>query len=295
MNPLCVASALRWAQRALGTDRLESQVLLGHVLGRERSWLFAHGETTLAPHQMAHYQRLLERRRAGEPIAYLTGVREFFGHRLRVGPSVLIPRPETELLVERALAHLRHRSGLRQVLELGTGSGAIAIALAHSLESAQGPANPHRAASYAILASDCSATALTVARANAHQLARASLARQALRFCESDWYEGLNPGDQPFDCILANPPYIAENDHHLQIGDLRVEPAPALASGDGLAALRTIIAGARARLKPGGALMLEHGHDQGAAVRALLLAAGLQQTRTWPDLAGHDRVSTGVR
>ncbi|NBS95557.1 MAG: peptide chain release factor N(5)-glutamine methyltransferase [Betaproteobacteria bacterium] len=274
--------------------RLDAQVLLGHVLGRDRTWLIAHGDEPLPQASRDRYARLLRRREAGEPIAYLVGHREFFGHRFAVGPMVLIPRPETELLVELALEALPEGA---HVLELATGSGAIAISMAL--------ARPD----LAVLATDISLTALAVAQCNARELGA------TIDFAAGDWYEALEPriavlpdpiGSAPpsrtaadhgrFDRIVANPPYIAQQDPHLQRGDLRFEPPGALASGaDGLDAIRIIIEGAPARLSAGGCLLIEHGYDQGPAVRALLEAAGLHAVRSWSDLAGHDRVSTGVR
>ena len=190
-----------------------------------------------------------------------------------MGPSVLIPRPETELLVEKTLAGLPHGA---QVLELATGSGAVAISIALARPDAF------------VLATDLSATALAVARRNARRLGA------TVTFAAGDWYGALDAIE--FDRIVVNPPYIAAQDHHLQQGDLRFEPPTALASGaDGLEAIRVIIDGAPPRLVPGGCLLIEHGYNQGDAVRALLEAQGLQQVRSWQDLAGHDRVSTGVR
>ena len=268
-----ILTALKWAQAQPGIDRTDAQVLMGHVLGRDRSWLIAHGDDALSESSSAHFGRLIRRRQAGEPVAYLTGQREFFGHSLTVGPSVLIPRPETELLVEKTLAGLPRGA---QVLELATGSGAVAISIALARPDAF------------VLATDLSATALAVARTNARRLGA------TVTFAAGDWYGALDAIE--FDRIVVNPPYIAAQDHHLQQGDLRFEPPTALASGaDGLEAIRVIIDGAPPRLVPGGCLLIEHGYNQGDAVRALLEAQGLQQVRSWQDLAGHDRVSTGVR
>lgn len=289
-----IAAALRNALLRPGIERLEAQILLGHVLERDRTWLIAHGDEPLPKASRAHFERLLRRRQSGEPIAYLVGHREFFGHRFAVGPAVLIPRPETELLVERTLDALP--AGAR-VLELATGCGAIAIAIALAQPDVS------------VLATDVSVSALAVARCNARALGA------TLTFAAGDWYQALEPGmtfepgpigSAPaahtapdhgrFDRIVANPPYIAQDDLHLQRGDLRFEPPGALASGDdGLDAIRVIIRGAPPRLTVGGCLLIEHGYDQGPAVRTLLKAAGLHQVRSWPDLAGHDRVSTGVR
>ncbi len=289
-----IAATLRDALLHPGMARLDAQVLLGHVLGRDRTWLIAHGDEPLPQASRDQYARLLRRRLAGEPIAYLVGHREFFGHCFAVGPMVLIPRPETELLVEVALEALPEGA---RVLELATGCGAIAISMAL--------ARPD----LAVLATDLSLTALAVAQRNARGLGA------TIDFAAGDWYQALEPriafGADPiesappsrtapdhgrFDRIVANPPYIARQDPHLQRGDLRFEPPGALASGaDGLDAIRIIIEGAPARLSTGGRLLIEHGYDQGPAVRALLEAAGLQRVCSWSDLAGHDRVSTGVR
>ena len=289
-----IAATLRNAVLNPGVERLDAQLLLGHVLGRERTWLIAHGDEPLTQASRDQYARLVRRRQAGEPIAYLVGHREFFGHPFAVGPMVLIPRPETELLVELALEALPEGA---RVLELATGCGAIAISMAL--------ARPD----LAVLATDVSLTALAVAQRNARGLGA------TIDFAAGDWYQALEPriafGVDPtglapparttpdhgrFDRIVANPPYIARQDPHLQRGDLRFEPPGALASGaDGLDAIRIIIAGAPVRLSTGGRLLIEHGYDQGPAVRALLNESGLHAVRSWSDLAGHDRLSTGVR
>jgi len=268
-----VLAALKRAKTQPGIDRTDAQVLLSHVLRRDRSWLIAHGDDAMPESSSAHFGRLIRRRQAGEPIAYLIGQREFFGHLLSVGPSVLIPRPETELLVQQTLAGLP--SGA-QVLELATGSGAVAISIALARPDVF------------VLATDLSETALAIARGNARRLGA------NVTFAAGDWYGALDAIE--FDRIVVNPPYIAARDHHLQQGDLRFEPPSALAGGvDGFEAIRVIIDGAPSRLVRGGSLMIEHGYDQGRAVRVLLKAQGLQHVCTWLDLAGHDRVSTGVR
>jgi len=268
-----VLASLKCAQTQWGIDRRDAQVLLSHVLRRDRSWLIAHSDDEMPESSSAHFGRLIRRRQAGEPIAYLIGQREFFGHLLTVGPSVLIPRPETELLVQQTLAGLP--SGA-QVLELATGSGAVAISIALARPDVF------------VLATDLSETAIAVARKNARRLGA------TVTFAAGDWYDALDANK--FDRIVVNPPYIAEQDHHLQQSDLRFEPPSALASGaDGLEAIRVIIGGAPSRLVGGGSLLIEHGYNQGDAVRTLLKAQGLQHVCTWQDLAGHDRVSTGVR
>ncbi len=251
---------------------IEAQVLLAYVLGCQRSWLIAHRDDTLNAAQAAAYFALAKRRRDGEPVAYLTGVREFWGLPLTVTPDVLIPRPETETLVERALARMPADHEVR-VLDLGTGSGAIALALAHERPGAR------------IVACDASEQALAVATGNATRL---GLGR--VEFVQADWYDGVPDGS--FDLIVGNPPYIAGGDPHLTEGDLRFEPVAALTpGGDGLGALATIIAGAPARLAPGGTVLVEHGFDQADAVRVLLLAAGLVEPVAARDLAGIWRVA----
>jgi len=265
--------ALLQAARAR-IDAVDAEFLLVHVLGKPRSWLFAHSDDWVAADRAVAFEALVLRRALGEPVAYLTGKRGFWRFDLAVTPATLIPRPETELLVELALERLPTDRALR-VADLGTGSGAIALALAHERPRAQ------------VTATDASAQALTVARANA-----AALRLENVDFREGDWYAPL-AGDR-FDLIASNPPYIALGDPHLDEGDLRYEPAFALSSGhDGLDAIRTIVAGAPAHLVAGGWLLLEHGWDQGEAVRALLAAAGFAEVATRQDLEGRDRVSLG--
>jgi release factor glutamine methyltransferase len=257
--------------RALGVDRLDAQLLLGHVVQRPRTWLIAHGDDELSAADATAYGRLLERRAEGEPLAYLVGEREFHGLSFAVSPAVLVPRPDTEVLVDWALELMADHPAPR-VLDLGTGSGAIAVTLAHR----------HRAAH--LLATDCSAEALAVARGNAarHQV--------KIEFLQANWWEGL--AGRRFDGVVSNPPYIAGEDPHLPA--LRHEPRLALTpGGDGLDALRCIVAGAAAHLVPGGWLLLEHGHDQGPAVRQLLCAAGFAEVETRRDLAGLDRCTGG--
>jgi len=252
---------------------LEIRMLLQAVTDWPVVRLLAHPETPLTTDTAAHLEALVARRIAGEPMAYLLGTREFYGRAFAIDARVLIPRPETELLVERALQCAPHAAA---VLDLGTGSGAIAVTLACERPDLQ------------VTALDASAAALEVARVNALALgARVST-------LHSDWYAAL-PAAARFALIVANPPYIAAHDPHLQEGDLRHEPRGALTEeGDGLGALRHIIAGAPGRLHPGGALLLEHGHDQAAAVRALLAAAGFSAVASHRDLAGIERVTGGV-
>jgi len=270
-----VATALAGA-RALGVQQLDAQWLLGHVLGRPRTWLLAHDDHVLDAPQAARWQALLARRAAGEPLAYVTGEREFRGLLLAVSPAVLVPRPETELLVEWALECLA-TAPPGPVLDLGTGSGAIALALRDAAPQVTPP--------LAIWATDASSAALDVARANAHRLAL------PVHFVQGDWWAPL--GGERYALAVSNPPYVAGDDPHLAA--LQHEPRAALTpEGDGLAALRRIVAAAPAHLLPGAWLLLEHGHDQGAAVQALLADAGFLDAQTRADLAGLPRC-TGAR
>jgi len=255
-------------------DAAEAEILLAHALGQSRAWLFAHARDPVPDGAAAAFQALVARREAGEPVAYLCGRRGFWSLDLAVTPDTLIPRPETELLVELALERLPPDREL-QVADLGTGSGAIALALACERPRAR------------VIATDASAAALAVARGNAQRL---GLGNVELR--QGDWFAPLQ--GLRLDLVASNPPYIASDDPHLARGDLRHEPASALASGvDGLDDLRTIAAGAPAHLLPGGWLLLEHGWTQGAQVRALLDAAGFADVATCRDLEQRDRVSLG--
>lgn len=261
-------------QAAPPLDAYEAELLLAHALRVSRTWLFTHRDDPLAPAQVEAFQALAERRANGEPVAYLVGRRGFWAFDLVVTPDTLIPRPETERLVELALERLPPGVPLR-LADLGTGSGAIALALAHERRNAH------------VVATDASAAALEVARTNARLLGLGNV-----EFRLGDWLAPL--AGERFDLIASNPPYIAEGDPHLARGDLRFEPARALSSGvDGLDALSTIIHGAPAHLQPGGWLVLEHGYDQGDAVRDLLHACGYEAVQTVPDLERRDRVSLG--
>ncbi|MEO8011530.1 MAG: peptide chain release factor N(5)-glutamine methyltransferase [Dokdonella sp.] len=252
--------------------RHEAELLLMHVLGRTRAWLFANGGSNVDAAAQMRFAQLLQLRREGRPIAYLIGHRGFWTLDLDVDANVLIPRADTELLVELALERIALDCDCA-IADLGTGSGAIALALASERPRAR------------VLASDISHSALEVARANAARLGIGNV-----DFACADWYEALN--DRAVDVIVSNPPYIAADDDHLGRGDLRFEPSIALASGgDGLDALRRIIAQAPTHLHDRGWLLLEHGFNQGEAVRALLAAAGFVSIATSRDLAGHERVS----
>jgi release factor glutamine methyltransferase len=264
-------------QAAMGRiDPFEAELLLAHGLGRSRTWLYAHRDDRLPVAEAARCEALFARRAEGEPVAYLTGRRGFWAFDLRVTPQTLIPRPETERLVELALERAPPDRDLR-IADLGTGSGAIALALAHERRRAR------------VVATDISAGALEVARANARMLGL-----DDLDFRQGDWLAPL--AGERFDLIVSNPPYIAEGDPHLRRGDLRHEPARALASGlRGLDAIAIIARDAPAHLHAGGWLLIEHGWEQGAAVRALLADAGFGDLSTERDLEGRDRVTIGRR
>lgn len=259
------------ALRATPLPALETRILLGHALQLSRIQLITQSERRLTGEEVQHTTNLVLRRLAGEPIAYIIGEREFYGLAFRVTPDVLIPRPETELLVELALERTPEDGA---VLDLGTGSGAIAVAMAHVRPDAR------------VSAVDASAAALAVAAGNARRH------RATVQFFQSDWYGAL--GKECFDVIVSNPPYITAGDPHLSQGDLRFEPVDALTDhADGLSALRAIVSGASGRLVPGGWLLMEHGYDQSSAVRTLLASAGFAEVQSWTDLAGIERVSGG--
>lgn len=265
------------AQRIGGDEaRREAELLLGHALQRDRAWLFAHARDRAGDAERARYLALIERRIAGEPVAYLIGRRGFWTLELTVTPAVLVPRPETERLVELALARLptdRESS----VADLGTGSGAIALALAAERPQAR------------VVAVDASQDALEVARRNARCNEIANV-----EFRHGHWYAPL--AGESFDLIVSNPPYIADDDPHVARGDLRFEPRIALTSGaDGLDAIRVLANGAQAHLVPGGWMLIEHGFEQGEVVRALLAAAGLVEVATKQDLEGRDRLCLARR
>ena len=271
-----IAAALGLEKREA---RLEARVLASHTWKVDAAWLIAHDTDVLSDAQIAAFQSLLSRRLEGRPIAYLVGMREFYGRPFQVSPDVLIPRPDTELLVELALARLPPDQPL-DVLDLGTGSGCIAITLALERPLAQ------------VTAVDRSTAALAIARRNAEFL------NARVEFLTSDWFAAFTPSralaGRRFDLIVGNPPYIAAADPHLVRGDVRFEPLTALAAGaDGLDDLRHLTAAACAHLKLGGVLLLEHGYDQADAVQALLRMNGIRQPQSWADLAGILRVSGG--
>lgn len=267
-----VRAVIAEATSSLG-DRLEAELLLVHVLDKPRSWLIAHADDELGAAQASAYAALVQRRREGEPVAYITGRRGFWTLELEVTPATLIPRPETELLVELALARMTPTS---RVVDLGTGSGAIALAVGRECPTAS------------VVATDASVEALAVAQRNA---ARHGI--RNVRFVHGDWLAPL--AGERFELIVSNPPYIEADDPHLAQGDLRFEPASALASGtDGLDDIRRIVAQARDHLTPGGWLLMEHGWNQGSAVREVLSAAGYRKVFTEQDLEQRDRISGGV-
>ena len=274
--PATVAAALA-AARDLGVDRLDAQWLLGHHLGRPRSWLLAHDTDALPAAVAGAVWGDLQRRADGVPLAYLTGTREFHGLTLHVTPDVLDPRPDTETLVDWALELLGGELATverPEVVDLGTGSGAIALAVKHACRRAQ------------VRALDASPAALAVARANGERLGL------AVEWLASDWWSALPP--PAVHLALGNPPYIATDDPHLPA--LKHEPQAALVSGaEGLAAIDALISGAAGHVRPGGWLLLEHGHDQGASVRMRLAGAGFEQVATRRDLGGNERCSGGRR
>jgi release factor glutamine methyltransferase len=251
----------------------EARILLGHALRVERAWIIAHGRDPVADAEARAAEAFFARRREGEPIAYITGEREFYGLSLHVTPSVLIPRPETERVVEQALTLIAGRKAPK-VLDLGAGGGAIAVAIAHARRDAE------------VCASDASAEAIAVASRNASRHA------VAVRFVQGDWFEAL-VGER-FDLIASNPPYVADGDPHLEEGDLRFEPVAALRGGpDGMGCIRSIAAVARMHLSPGGWLVFEHGHDQGPACVRLLVGLGYTNVVDVQDLSGLPRVCKG--
>lgn len=249
----------------------EARLLLMHAGSVSATEIAAHPERDLPSGKVPEFMSLLARRAAGEPIAYLVGRREFYGRDFKVTPAVLIPRPETELLVEVALKKVS-RGDTPRILDLGAGSGCVAITLALELGCE-------------VVAVDVSADALAVARENAERLGA------RVKFIESDWFGSV---EGQFDLIVGNPPYVAEGDPHLSEGDLRFEPMGALASGDGLDAIRRILADAPRHLVAGGWFFLEHGYDQAEAMRTLLEEVGFAELEQHQDLAGIIRISGGV-
>ncbi|MBS0417697.1 MAG: peptide chain release factor N(5)-glutamine methyltransferase [Proteobacteria bacterium] len=255
----------------VSTHTLDTELLLAHILGKNRTYLKAHPEQTPTPEQARRYTAFIDRRAAGEPVAYIVGYRDFWTLRLAVNPAVLVPRPETELLVERALA--LGPAGPASVADLGTGSGAIALALASERPQ------------WSVTAVDISANALSIARENA-----ATLGLTRVEFLKGAWFVPLR--NRQFDVIASNPPYVSETDTALKGATLQHEPQIALASGpDGLSAIREIVSAAPDHLKRHGWLLLEHGSDQATEVAHELVARGFGHVRSHRDLAGHWRLT----
>lgn len=256
-------------------DALELRILLEHATGLSRVQQITRSDHVLTAEEARKLTELLARREAGEPIAYITGIREFFGLQFQVSCDVLIPRPETELLVEQALTVLPQGGSL---IDIGTGSGAIAVSIAYERPDA------------VVTATDVSEGALSVAKANAGQILRDE---GHIRFCQGSWFEALDAGGS-FNVIVSNPPYIHCEDKHLEQGDLRFEPKNALTDGaDGLAALTVLVEGAPLFLKTDGWLLMEHGYNQAEIVRKMLVQRGFTAVQSWYDLAGIERVSGG--
>lgn len=271
-----IATALENAREQLAnvseSARLDAEILLANTLSQTRTWLFTWPDYELTHQQLGQFKQLIEQRKTGIPVAYLTGTREFWKHTLQVTPQVLIPRPETELVVEHVL-HLVEKYQFKYILELGTGSGAIAISIAAENRN------------LAMTATDVCKQALNLANTNAHRNGVDNI-----RFIHSDWFANLE--QQRFDLIISNPPYIAQNDLHLNHGDVRFEPKLALCAGtDGLRDIRLIIDNSRNHLNTGGYLILEHGYQQADSVQSLFSGYHYHSIQTIKDLQNHPRVS----
>src|SRR5690606_741382 len=271
---MALAITIESLTRTSGLPPLETRMLIGRTLGVSRSWMIAHDRDPLSDEQVVQIRALIERRLSGEPMAYIMGEREFMGLTFETSAAARIPRPETELLVETASDYVReHRRA--NVLDLGTGTGVIAVSIARFCPGAL------------VLATDKSPDALALARRNAQKHRTTHV-----RFLESDWFDGIP--QQAFDLIVSNPPYIRRHDPHLQQGDLRFEPPMALTDySDGFAAIRRIIAGARAYLVNGGWMWIEHGWDQAEHVRYMLAKVGFKNIESRNDLSGIERISGG--
>ena len=280
---MCIGEAIRQAAQSiqkmlvleLSEANFEANLLCQHVLNVNRAWLISHERDALEPNQQVGFEALLQRRLNGEPMAYILGSRDFYGLQLKTTPATLIPRPDTETLVEAALAKIPQNASLN-ILDLGTGTGAVALAIASQRPQTK------------VIAVDASLEALKVATENAQDFKLANV-----RLLESNWFSALE--GEKFDVIVSNPPYIAQDDEHLKQGDLRFEPLSALASGvDGLDDIRKIIQDAPEYLNPNGWLMLEHGYDQANVVAALLNARGFSKVAHAKDIAGTLRVTFGA-
>jgi release factor glutamine methyltransferase len=273
---LALEQALKQLNKCNSEARLESEILLCHLLGKNRAYLIAHPEEVINPTLLDQYQQLVNQRTQGVPIAYLTGSRDFWSLSLKVNKHTLIPRPETERLVELTLELVSDKPNT-PILDLGTGSGAIALALAKERPQ------------WNIIACDSSTEALKIAKENAQDLGISNVS-----FYHSNWFNTLPK--QNYQAIVSNPPYIAEDDPHLKQGDLRFEPLNALASSqDGLADLQYIINQSYNYLLPNGLLLLEHGYEQKIAISTILNRLGYKNIQCWQDIQGHDRVSGGWR
>ncbi|RUR36049.1 peptide chain release factor N(5)-glutamine methyltransferase [Vreelandella populi] len=275
-DALLQAAAKRVKEAGSASARLDAEVLLTHVIKRDRTWLYTWGDRECPPWEHARFDALIAARVQGQPVAYLTGEREFWGLRLATSKDTLIPRPDTETLVEAALNRVASPSG--RLLDLGTGTGAIALAFANEQPGWQ------------VVGVDLRAEAVTLAQGNACKLAITNA-----WFKQSNWFSTFaQDGTERFDLIVSNPPYIAADDPHLYQGDVRFEPVSALvAAGDGLADLMHLIATARGYLTASGWLLLEHGYRQAADVRAALDKAGYQSVESIRDLSGHERITLG--
>jgi release factor glutamine methyltransferase len=272
--PMSSRSTVSAALAMSGLVPLEARILLAHVVTRDRAWLAAHGDAELTVQEAKAFEALARRRHNGEPVSYLTGRREFYGLDLEITPDVLIPRPETELLVDLALMRIG-KADSAHVLDLGSGSGAVALAIAYMRPAAN------------VLGTDISPTAIALAQRNAERLHISNT-----DFIESDWFERVPP--VKFELIVANPPYVADEDPQLAEGDLRFEPPAALRSGaDGLEAIRSIVAKACEHLASPGWLLVEQGYDQADAVQTLMRDAGFAEVQSQRDLAGIPRVTFG--
>ncbi|BBG30900.1 methylase of polypeptide chain release factors [Zymobacter palmae] len=280
MSDISADALLKAAAQTLSsssdTARLDAELLLCHVIGKPRTWLYTWGDQTIAEEARAAFATLIERRHTGEPVAYLIGEREFWGLTLETAPHTLIPRPDTELVVDTALARATRAEG--QLLDLGTGTGAIALAFASER------------AGWQVIGADVVPEAVSLAQRNARRLGIANA-----RFIESNWFTALPPTAR-FELIVSNPPYIAADDHHLNEGDVRFEPRSALvADDDGLADLRHLVDTAWQFLRPEGWLLLEHGWTQAEAVCAMLNECGYVQVESLTDLGQQPRVSLGQK
>ena len=274
---------LSWGKQALrliDPDGMEAMVLMAHCTGRSRASLYARDDMVLEAEVAGQYVADVEARAEGKPVAYITGSREFWSLEFEVSESVLIPRHETELVVERALVHLANQArGRAQVVDLGTGSGVIALAVASECESCE------------VVAVDRSRSAIRVARRNQKRLGLSNV-----RFIQGSWFEAFDEDETRFDLVLSNPPYIDARDDHLQRGDLRFEPVSALVAADnGLADIRAIITQGKQYLGAGGWMVLEHGHTQGPVIQDCFLKSGYESIITHRDLAGNSRVTEARR